>query len=204
MAKFLQVRVPLWIVLLIIFAIATVRIFSHAKGFSSSFLGANRTTQNNHIIESISKEEQVVLLGLAIQGLATEADARTVLGVDLPGTSRDQYIPYEFTAKLGLDGKDVKIERTDANEYTISIPKFIFIGHSNLDFKTPVESGGLLSWLTPRIDTTRTISNLLSDEAQEVYLEKYNDILKAQAEFFYTRIINGIDTNITLKFTYIN
>ncbi|HSK32341.1 MAG TPA: hypothetical protein VK903_02540, partial [Propionicimonas sp.] len=84
----------------------------------------------------------------------------------------------------------------------ISIPRFIFIGHSNESFQTVVETNGVLSFTTPEIDTAEVITNVLNDEAKSQYIASNNELLRDQAKAFYTGIINAIDPTITVEFEF--
>ena len=198
-----KLRVIPWITILVIIVVLIV---GYNMGMLRVSFNTTYKSQDNQIIESITKKEQVVLLALGIQGLhevsADDSELQiTFFDFEIPGTSRRLLIQYSFTAKLGIDGGDIKIEQTGDNEFTISIPKFIFIGYADQAFETAVDSGGVLRWVTPRIDTAQAITKLLSD-AQDGYIAQYDDILKEQAEVFYTRIINGIDPSIKLVFVF--
>ncbi|TLP74230.1 hypothetical protein [Nesterenkonia sphaerica] len=72
-------------------------------------------------------------------------------------------MPYTYRAKLGIEGGEVSITETGENQYSVSVPEFVFIGHNNVDFNTVIEDDGVLSWVTPRIDTATALSEILSE-----------------------------------------
>lgn len=159
-------------------------------------------SNDSKVIQSIQREDEVVLVSLGIQGLAEERIASTVFGKTIPGTGRVLFLQYNYDALLGIDGSDVSIRPTGENAYTISIPRFIFIGHDDVVFKTAVEQNGVLSWVTPEIDTAEVISEILNDEAQRKHVSDNLPLLKDQAEAFYGGIIHGIDPAIQLTFEF--
>ncbi|MCV5968550.1 hypothetical protein, partial [Lactococcus petauri] len=89
-------------------------------------------------------------------------------------------------AKLGIEGKDVTIEHTGEDALLISIPEFIFIGHDDESFRTVVEDNGVISGVTPEIDTVEMINTILDDDAQGQYVDANQEVLEDQARVFYT------------------
>jgi hypothetical protein len=122
--------------------------------------------------------------------------------VTIPGSERASFLQYSFNAKLGVEGKDVQIAPKGEKGLLISIPRFIFIGHSNESFQTVVETNGVLSFTTPEIDTAEVITNVLNDGAKSKYIASNDEILRDQAKAFYTGIINAIDPTITVEFEF--
>jgi len=167
-----------------------------------SLLGSQSESRNTQVINSITREEQIVLLGLGIQGISATTGNSTFLGVTIPGSERASFLQYSFNAKLGVEGKDVQIATKGEKGLLISIPRFIFIGHSNESFQTVVETNGVLSFTTPEIDTAEVITNVLNGEAKSKYIASNDEILRDQAKAFYTGIINAIDPTITVEFEF--
>lgn len=168
----------------------------------NSLLETSSESRNTQIITAIERQEQIVLLSASIQGLAEEKTQGTWWDRKIFGTGRVQFLQYNYRAKLGVEGRDVAIEQTGDNQYLISIPEFIFIGHDKVEFKTAVEDNGVLSWLTPEIDTAETISKILSADAMAEQITENRDLLQEQASAFYTGIINGVDNEIQLDFEF--
>jgi hypothetical protein len=167
-----------------------------------ALFGTESESSNTQIVNAVTREQQVVLLSLGIQGIATKSENKTYLGLELPGSERTTFLRYEFKAKLGIDGKDVRIAESGDNEYLIAIPRFIFIGHSDENFKTAAESNGALSWLTPQIDKVEMVNRLLTEEAQAQYIASNQAILRDQATAFYTGVIAAVDPTITVRFEF--
>lgn len=161
-------------------------------------------SHDSRAIQSLSREEQVVLMRLGIQGIAekNEAGKFPFLKINIPGSERATFLQYEFNAKLGIEGRDVKVEQTADNEYLVTIPEFVFIGHSDESFRLVTEANGILSWATPKIDTVEMINKVLNEDEQDAYISKNEDILKDQAKFFYGNIFKGIDPDIEVKFEF--
>ncbi len=180
-------------------ALAAVQAFPGIQLFGTT----NSETRTTQIINAVTREQQVVLLSLAIQGITTKEQGRTTfLGVEVPGTERTAFLEYRFKAKVGVDGKEVHIKQIGEKEYLVSIPRFIFIGHSDEHFRVAAEHNGALSFASAPIDTTEMINVLLNDEAQQTYVTSNEELLRDQAKFFYAGIISGIDAGITLEFQF--
>ncbi|MCG7415005.1 MULTISPECIES: hypothetical protein [Microbacterium] len=167
------------------------------------FFGSSSESRDSQVITAIAREEQVVLLSLGVQGLHTKDANSQLLGVVIPWSDRTSILEYSFTAKLGIEGGDVKIEPAGENNYRITIPKFIFIGHQNENFRLAEEKDGVLSWITPDFDTADLITEILNDDAKDEYVAKNLEDLHAQAEVFYRGIVTGIDPDITLTFDFV-
>ncbi|MEO7587142.1 MAG: hypothetical protein ABIS84_03855 [Arachnia sp.] len=150
----------------------------------------------------MTREEQVVLLSLAIQGISEKKGKSTFMGIDVPGSGRASFLQYSFSAKLGVEGRDVRIVRTNDNEFLISVPEFIFIGHANEDFKLVAENKGVLSFITPENDPVDMIKSVLSEETQDGYVQANADILKEQTILFYSSIITAVDPEIRVKYDF--
>lgn len=169
---------------------------------SLPLLASKTQTSNTQVIDSIAREEQIVLLSLGIQGISASTGNSTFWGVPIPGSERAQFMQYSFNAKLGVEGRSVDATPIGDKGVRISLPGFIFIGHSNESFQTVVETNGILSFTTPEIDTASVITTILNDEAQQKYIASNREILQDQAKSFYTGIIKGIDPAITIEFEF--
>ncbi len=201
MSSVLTKRVPLWPFLLAIVVVMAVGVGAKLLSGFPPF-GTEAENRNTQVINAVTREEQVVLLSLGIQGIAEKNETFDLHGWQIPGTERASFVQYGFTAKVGLDGKDVTIRQTGEDEYLVSIPKFIFIGHANEDFRMVTEDNGVLSWITPPIDPVEMINDVLDDEAKGQYIESNRDTLRDQAEAFYTGIIRSVDSGIVVKYEF--
>jgi hypothetical protein len=159
-------------------------------------------SRNTQIVNSINRLEQVVLLGLSIQGISEETSQGQILGWGVPGTTRTAFLQYEFHAKLGLEGGDVQIEQQGEDSFLITIPEFIFIGHDDVSFRVAAADDGVLSWTTPEIDNVETINKLLNDDARQQYIDANEEMLKEQARNFYTGVIASVDPQIDIAFEF--
>lgn len=164
--------------------------------------GTHSESRNTEVIQSITREEQVVLLSLGIEGIEQKDQTGTSWFNDLPFTGRSKIIQYGFKAKLGIEGKDVAIKETGTGTYLVSIPKFIFIGHDNVSFKSAFEKNGALSFVTEEIDELDMANTILNSDAQKEYISQNESILKDQAESFYEEIITSIDPTVVVKFEF--
>lgn len=172
-------------------------------GFSNPF-ATEEESHNTQVVHSLQREEQVVLLSLGVQGIAEERVSRTVFGATVPGSGRTLFLQYNFRAKLGLEGKNVVIEAKGDDTILIRVPEFTFIGHEDITFKTALEDNGMLSWVTPDIDTPEVINEVLSDQQIDEHVASNRDILEHQTEMFYEGIIHAVDPDITVLFEFTN
>jgi hypothetical protein len=122
--------------------------------------------------------------------------------MDVPGSERTSFLQYSFNAKLGIEGKDVTIRQTGADAFVVSIPRFIFIGHSNENFRLVAENNGLLSLVTPEISSVEMINNILDSDAENEYIIRNREVLEDQAKAFYGNIITSIDPNVFVRFEF--
>lgn len=190
------------LILLIILGMAAV-VGAGVALAKNSPVGVNAESLNSQVIMAVEREGEIVLLSTATQGLAEEKVSRTVFGNDHPESERTEFLQYSYRAKLGIDGGDVLIEETGENEFLVTIPDFIFIGHDNEKFKTAVEDGGILSWVTPEVDTADLITQVLSEDAMAEQINVNRDVLEDQARAFYTGIITGINNKIDVEFEFL-
>lgn len=178
-----------------------------ALWLTSVFSGPNSETRNTQLVKSITREEQVVLLSLGIEGISEKNDPQTKLfGLfDIPGSERATFVKYSFDAKLGIEGKNVVIKQIGEDEFLVSVPEFIFVGYNNPDLEFIVEKNGVLSFVTPKADAYKASADILSLDdldVQKKYIDKYQETLRDQAEVFYSRIITSIDPTIVVRFEF--
>lgn len=164
--------------------------------------GTDRETRDTQVVNSLTLEEEVVLVSLGIQGIAEEKISSTIFGHVVPGTGRTTFLQYNYNAKLGIDGREVQIKQTGEDEYLVTIPPFIFIGHENEEFKTVVEDNGVISFVTPEIDTAAAITKVLNDDVKKQHIEANREILEQQTEAFYAGIIHAVDHEIDVEFEF--
>lgn len=170
----------------------------------SAFSTSSRS-HSTEVIQAIERSEQIALLSLSVQGLEQANEDHQFFGVNIPGASRAKFIQYQFTAKIGIDGKDVKIEDKGGNKILISIPEFIMIGYSKPHFESAVEKNGVLSWFTPQIDSLDIANKILdSPETQKKYIDANREILVDQAQSFYRLLILSVDPTAEVEFTFQN
>ena len=164
-------------------------------------------SRDSQIINAISREEQVVLLSLSVQGVLEEEQATAIGGWTLPGSTRSQLMVYGFNAKLGIDGRDVSITPTGEDSFLVRIPQFAFIGTSNQTFRLVDQScGGMLCWVTPNVDPVESVNAILNgtnpDTSHQHYIDANTETLQDQARNFYGGIIRSIDPEIHLEFVF--
>ncbi|WP_104190830.1 hypothetical protein [Cryobacterium sp. Y82] len=204
---FFKARVLLWPLLLITVLVVAGMGASFAFGginalALSSLFSSSSSERDSQVIQSVTRVQEITLLSLHIEGIKTREDNREILGVVVPESEKTTILQYEFDAKLGFDGSQVKIEPTGPESFRVSIPKFIGIGFDDVVFKDALESNNALGWLAPRAAQTEMINNILSDENKQEYINQNEAELQEQATAFYSGIIASIDPEVTIEFEF--
>lgn len=171
---------------------------------ANSVFRTDSEDRDSQIVTAVTLEEQVVLLSLGILGLHDRGSSSELWGFEIPWSNRTSILEYSFTAKLGIEGGDVTIEKTGDDAFLLSIPEFIFIGHEGGDFRMAIQDHGALSWITPKVDTAELITEILNGDTELQYVESNVSLLKEQAEVFYRGILTSIDPDITVEFEFRN
>lgn len=166
-------------------------------------LGIKSETADSQVVQSIKRTEEVSLLALGIQGITSEERCSTAFGKCVPGTSDEVYMQYNFTGKLGIDGAGVEVTESGADTYTISVPTFEFIGYSEPTFEVAVTDDGVLSWVTEDIDQAAMITKILSDDAQQKYLDDNEAMLQEQTRVFYDNIILSVAPQAKITYEFV-
>lgn len=195
-------RTPGWakflLVLFVILAIAAAAVGGVWLGRS---FGASEQREIQ-VIKSVELQEQVVLVRSAIADLKPKADIQDINGIAIPWTDRSVLLQYEFDTMVGINGEDITITRTGDNAFRIAIPDFILIGIDEPRYLVVNEANGVLSFLTPEIDTLKLTEEVLTDEVKAEHIEGLRPVLEVQAKDFYTNIITAIDPDVILEFTF--
>ncbi|MEO9248013.1 hypothetical protein ABDK96_09995 [Citricoccus nitrophenolicus] len=174
----------------------------------ADLFGVETRSRNTEVINSVTGIQEVALVGLGIEGIEERSTSGTfdlpltTKSGALPGSDRARYLKYKFTAKLGVDGSTVKINKTGEDSFRITIPEFKVIGIKNPVTETVVEDNGVLSWLTPEIKESDISNDVLSDEAHQKYLDDYEELLRDQAESYYGGIVKSVAPTVTVEFEY--
>ncbi|CAG7615246.1 hypothetical protein ACFPZL_00385 [Leucobacter soli] len=160
-------------------------------------------TESMEKIVAVLPQDQVVLVSLVIEGVEKEdQETKKIWGIAVPGSERAKLLGYAFNAKLGIEGKDVEIEKLDEKQYRVTVPSFIFIGHDEVKFESAVEKNGILSWVAPEIDQSKMTNAILDGERQLAYVDKNREMLQDQARSHYDTIISAIDPSIELEYVF--
>ncbi|MBC6493545.1 hypothetical protein [Microbacterium sp. 4-7] len=201
--SFLKTRVLLWPVLLLIALCAAIGVLGVTlAGSIPSMFSAESDERNTQVVQAVTREEQIVLVGLGIEGIAEKKQNETFFGIFVPGTDRAKFLRYSLEAKLGIDGKDVLIEETGENSFRVTIPEFIFIGSDDFEYEVAVDKDGPLSWTTPGIEESEMVNNIMNDEFEASHLESNRELLMDQARSFYGGIIKSIDDDTEVEFRF--
>ena len=204
---FFKARVLLWPLLLITALVAAGMGAAFAFGglnalALSSLFTSSSNERDSQVVQSVTRVQEVALLSLHIEGVATDEKNREILGVAVPASEKTTLIQYKFDAKLGIDGSQVKIEPTGPESYRVTIPQFIGIGFDNPVFEDALESNNALGWLAPPAIQTLMINNILSDKNKQKYITQNAAAMKEQAQVFYSGIIASVDPGITVDFEF--
>lgn len=206
-ANFFKVRVPLWLVLLATVLLVAGTGAAFAAGGINALALRSLFTSSSHerdsqVVQSVTRLQEVALLSLHMEGISRHESNGEILGVAIPASERTTLIQYQFDAKLGIDGSQVKIEPTGPNSFRLTIPQFIGIGFDKPTFEDPLESNNALGWLaTPAVET-RMVNNILSDENKQKYISQNEAALKDQAKVFYSGLIANVDPEVTIDFEF--
>lgn len=199
-------RSPWWAkALLVILILVLIAGAAYAGVAIGRMLGASES-RDTQVIRSIEREEQIILVSAGQADVKEERrDGVDFLDLGLftvPGTERALLMRYEYDAKYGIEGGDVKINPDGNGGYRISIPEFVFLGYANPNVEVASESNGLLSWTTPEIDQGEVIEKILTDEAVATHIDGIRQVLQEQAQAFYSNIVLAIEPEARLTFTF--
>lgn len=198
--KFFTTKIYMWIVFLLLAIMGAIFILG---SFTNNQKESN---QSYSMIKNIEKVNEVVFLNAGIQDVETQTNNIEIPWVKLgiPLTEKKAIIILNYNAKFGIK-EPVKIREQEDKKYQITIPKYQVIG-VELDEKIPYQlydkSGDLLSYSTKDIDTGELVTQKLSNEAQEKYLNQYTDQLNQSAESYYKTLFKAIDEEIKLEIKF--
>lgn len=204
--NFFRAKVRLWPLIVvpgILVGVAVAGVMSGVVNpslFAGAFGGVS--TNTSEVIKYQLPQQEVALTSLRIEGLERANADGKLFGVSVDAGDRTKYIEYGFNAKLGVDGSQVEIVADGENAYTVAIPSFIFIGHSDEHFEDPIEENGMLSWLTPQISETGMVNKILSTERKDKWVASSLQLLKDQSEVFYGTIIKSVDPDAEITFKF--
>lgn len=201
MSRFTKGLISIVVSLIVLIAVGTgAAIGLHKAGIS--LIGTTTTSSDTRLVDSIQTKQDVTLLSVSVQGLKKVENGASFLTKRIPGTTQTTYLPYRYTANLGIDGGEVTISQTGSKAYSISIPEFKVLGNSNPKFDHSIEDGDLLSFLSENVDKEKLITEILSDSSLSAHISDNQEQLKQQAEMFYSNIVHGIDPEIELTFEF--
>ena len=202
MFALLRLKVSVWALLLVALVFLGAGAMASYAVLNAEMFTRNTEVINTQVVSSVSLDEQVVLLGLGVQGVEQKKERKSIFGVQIPGSERAAFVQYSFTAKLGIEGSQVKIEQLGPKRFRISIPGFVFIGLENPKLQLLVENNGILSAVTPKIDQMEIANHVLGDEAKATHIANNTELLETQAKSFYTSLVHSIDPEVALEFEF--
>lgn len=197
-------RVP-WIVTVILLGIALIGVtaFSVANLLSPwSLFSSQSSSRASEVVKYVLPQQKVTLASLRVEGIERADEEGYLLGARVEAADRTKYLLYSFDANLGIEGSQVSIEQVDEHSYSVMIPRFIFMGHSNEHFEDPIDNNQLLSFITKEISQSQMTNKILSDDKQDDYVRNSLETLRGQAQLFYGSIIATIDPDATVTFEF--
>lgn len=174
------------------------------QNINFAIVGNKTKASDTQVINAIERQERVVLLSLGVQGIADNTITSQFLGYDVPGTSKALFLKYNYRAMLGIDGKKVKVSKTGDHEFKVQVPEFEFLGNSDISFQKAVEQNGLISWVTPDVDVSKMVNEILNSSARQKYLSDNEDLLKEQCQSYYNGLVKSIDSEAKIVFDFHN
>ena len=162
-------------------------------------------SKDSQVITSVTGVNEHVFVRLRAEGIKEkQQDGNFLLGVEIPGTSRTTFLRYSFDAKLGVEGDAVVVSPVDGaeNTYVVAVPAFIFIGYDDWASEVAAEQNGILSWTTPEIDELALSNSILTDAAQQQYVDDNVELLREQAETVLSGLILSVDPDATITFEF--
>jgi hypothetical protein len=205
MTSVFKVRVLVWPLIVLLVLIVAGGVFLVIKSpslLSLAGFSSEESTDSSQVITSITPQEEVALLALGIQGIDKKTAKQKFMDMPIPGTERATFLQYGFKAKLGFDGAKAKVTQVGEDSYRISIPEFIFIGHSDISVELIADNSGALSAFTPEIKQLDMVNKVLSDKEQTKYIAANEEALRSQAQAFYSGIIHAVDPAASLEFVF--
>lgn len=205
--RLFKVKVLLWpFLLVIVLAVVSTGAAFALGGLNALALGSlfssSTSERDSQVIQSVTRQQEVSLLSLHIEGIDRVESNGKVFGVDIPASEKTTLIQYRFDAKLGIDGSQVDIEAVGPGAYRVLIPEFVGIGFDDPVFEDPIESSNPLSWLAPPAVQTQVVNRILSDENKQEYIDQNVEALRDQAKAFYSGLIASVDPEASVVFEF--
>jgi hypothetical protein len=166
----------------------------------ASALGPQTPIRNEQVVTSIEKEEQTVLLSLGVEGISEAEGIPPTILKDFPVLAKARYMVYSMKAKLGVD--TVSIEATDDHKFTVAVPDFIWIGQDEFKIGDVFSNDGVLSAFTEQDTESEQVNAIIDDEVKQKHLAANQELLRDQAEFYFTKLATSIDPDAELTFVF--
>ena len=190
------------VVIALVAALAFAFVGKSVTGIFTSPVTVEVEKDTTEIIRSIERNEQIILLSTATQGLHT-VTKETKLWDRLPfRANRTNIIQYTYTMKLGVDGSDVKIREVGDNAFRVTIPEFRVLGLDDPEFRTVLEDNEIFSFVSEPIDEVQEVNEILNDAKKREHIDSHRDLLEDQARNFYSGIVHAIDDDVQLQFEF--
>lgn len=198
-SKFFKWKVPVWTVLFIGIVIIVVSLIQ-------PFTTSQADSQSVSMVKYLKEVNEHVFLNVGVESVETKTENTKIpwTKIGIPLTEKKALIILNYDAKLGIK-QPVTIKEVNEKKIRIEIPKYEVIGFE-LDEKNPYSlydsSGDLLSYSTKNIDTGEIVTETLSTEKQEHYLDQYQEQLNNSAKEYYESLFKPLDEEIELEIIY--
>jgi hypothetical protein len=206
--KFLKKPVPLWshfAVLGVVVLVVGALVAGLAAGlltppWLASALGPQSVIRNEQVVTSIERLEQTDLVELSVQGISTAEGLPPALVRDLPILQNARIMQYSMKVQLGVEGVD--IQTTADHEFRIAVPAFKWTGMDDFQIDRVFNDDEVLSVFTALPSLTEQQNAIVDDELKQKHLEANQQLLRDQAEFYFTKLARSIDPEATLTFEF--
>lgn len=201
--NFFKAKIHVWVIFLCVILIGAIWMMGLSTD-KSKLLGFKSGSNDTQVVTAMTKQKQVAVLGLSVTDIYDKSQATTFLGMDVPFSEKTAYLKGTFDAKLGFDGKQVKISKskTENKMYNIVIPKFIVIGINNPKFEIIDNKGEILSFVTEEIDTHALANQAMSEKTLNKYIKMNKEWLQEQSKNYYENILKSIDKELKIKIKF--
>lgn len=206
--KFFNKPVPLWshfavlgVVALVVGAlVAGVAAGLLTPPWLTSALGPQTEVKNEQVVTSIERLEQTDLIELSVQGISSAKGIPPAIVKDLPVLQNARIMQYSMKVQLGVAGVD--ITSTADHKFLVVVPAFKWTGSDDLKIERVFNDDEILSVFTSLPSETEQLNKIVDDELKQQYLEQNRQLLRDQAEFYFTKLAKSIDPDAKLTFEF--
>lgn len=206
--RFLKKPVPLWshfATFGIVVIVAGALLGGIALGlltppWVTGALGPQSVIRNEQVVTSIARLEQTDLLELGVEAISTAEGKPPAVLRQFPWMESARIMQYSMKIQLGVDGVD--IEATGDHEFLVTVPAFIWTGYDDFKIDRVFNDDELLGGLSELASQEEQQNAIIDDDLKQKYLDANQDLLRDQAEFYFTKLAKSIDPDAELTFEF--